>query len=91
MIYFSKPSVIHFCEIYNKLLLNFGKLIEGSVLCAKSTPDNLNLQGKLRKVRVIGNSMKIAGSKEKKHFLLHSEHFNHIQLSKCKVKIERYF
>ena len=51
-----------------KLLLNLGKLIEGSVLCVKSTPNNLNLQGKLRKVRVIGSSKKIAGSNEKNSF-----------------------
>ena len=44
----------------------------------QSTPDNPNLQGKSKKVRVIGSSKKIAGSKEKKQFLLHSEHFNHI-------------
>ena len=42
------------------------------------TPDNSKLQGKSKKVRVIGTLKKIAGSKEKKHFLLHSEHFNHI-------------
>ena len=43
------------------------------------TPDNLNLQGKTKKVRVIGGSKKIAKSKKgKKKFLLHSEHFNHI-------------
>ena len=41
------------------------------------TPDNSNLQGKSKKVRVIGSSKKIAGSKEKQ-FLLHSEHFNHL-------------
>ena len=29
-------------------------------------------------VRVIESSKKIAGSKEKKQFLLHNEHFNHI-------------
>ena len=42
------------------------------------TPNNSNLQGKSKKVRVIGSSKKIAGSTEKKQFLLHSEHFNHI-------------
>ena len=31
----------------------------------QSTPDNSNLQGKSKKVRVIGRSKKIAGSKEK--------------------------
>ena len=39
------------------------------VNCGKdlqSTPDNSNLQGKPKKVRVIGSSKKIAGSKEKK-------------------------
>ena len=42
-----------------------------------STPDNPNLGGKLKNVQVIGSSKIIAGSKEKKQFLLHSEHFNH--------------
>ena len=42
-----------------------------------STPDNSNLQEKSKKVRVIGSSKEIAGSKEKKRFLLHSEHCNH--------------
>ena len=47
----------------------------------QSTPDNSNLQEKSKKfelsgVRVIGSSKKIAGSKEKKQFSLHSEHFN---------------
>ena len=40
------------------------------------TPKNSNLQGKSKKVRVIGSSKKIAGSKEKT-VLRHSEHFNH--------------
>ena len=44
----------------------------------QSTPDNSKLQGKSKKVRVIGSSKKIAESKVKKQFLLHSEHFNHI-------------
>ena len=35
-----------------------------------------NFQGKSKKVRVIGSSKKIAGSKEKT-VLRHSEHFNH--------------
>ena len=34
----------------------------------QSTPDNSNLQGKSKKVRVIGSSKKIAGSKEKNRF-----------------------
>ena len=34
----------------------------------QSTPDNSNLQGKSKKVRVIGSSKKIAGSKEKNGF-----------------------
>ena len=44
----------------------------------QSTPDNSNLQGKSKKVRVIGSLKKIAESKVKKQFLLYSEHFNHI-------------
>ena len=51
----------------------------------QSTPDNSNLQGKSKKVRVIGSSsyreLKENSQKEgKKQFLLHSEHFNHIIL-----------
>ena len=56
------PSVILF-YIYTKL---------------QSTPDNSNFQVKSKKVRVIGSSKNMAGSKEKKQFTLHSEHFNHI-------------
>ena len=44
----------------------------------QSTPDNSNLQGISKKVRVIGSSKKIAENKVKKQFLLHTEHFNHI-------------
>ena len=44
----------------------------------QSTPDNSNLQGKSKKVRVIGSLKEIAGSAGKTSFLLHSEHFNHI-------------
>ena len=54
-------------------------LIAGGALSEiQSTPDNSNLQGKSKKVQVIGSSKKIAKSKVKKRFLLHSEHFNHI-------------
>ena len=47
------------------------------------TPDNSNLQGKWKKVRVIGSSSyrefeENSREKGKKQFLLHSEHFNHI-------------
>ena len=34
----------------------------------QSTPDDSNLQGKSKKVRVIGSLKKIAGSKEKNSF-----------------------
>ena len=44
----------------------------------QSTPDKSNLQGKSKKVRVIGSLKEIAGSKGKTSFLLHSEQFNHI-------------
>ena len=49
----------------------------------QSTPDNSNLQGKWKKVRVIGSSSyrefkENSREKGKKQFLLHSEHFNHI-------------
>ena len=38
------------------------------VFTIQSTPDNSNLQGKSKKVRVIGSSKKIAGSKKKNSF-----------------------
>ena len=38
------------------------------IVVVQSTPDNLNLQGKSKKVQVIGSSKKIAGSKEKTVF-----------------------
>ena len=51
----------------------------------QSTPDDSNLQGKSKKVRVIGSSRSYPeledNSREygkKKTVLLHSEHFNHI-------------
>ena len=49
----------------------------------QSTPDNSNLQGKWKKVRVIGSLSyrefeENSREKGKKQFLLHSEHFNHI-------------
>ena len=47
------------------------------------TPDNSNLQGKSKKVRVIGSSSyrefeENSREYRKKQSLLHSEHFNHI-------------
>ena len=39
-----------------------------TTIIVQSTPDNSNLQGKWKKVRVIGSSKKIAGSKEKNSF-----------------------
>ena len=54
-----------------------GHFKKKGVFTIQSTPYNSNLQGKSKKVRVIGSSKKIAGSKEKT-VLLHSEHFNHI-------------
>ena len=44
----------------------------------QSTPDNSNLQGKSKRVRVIGSSKKIAESKVKNSFYCTLEHFNHI-------------
>ena len=44
----------------------------------QSTPDNSNLQGKSKKGSSYWESKKIAESKVKKQFSLHSEHFNHI-------------
>ena len=42
----------------------FGCVLQGPIsLKAQSTPDNSNLQGKSKKVRVIGSSKKIAESK----------------------------
>ena len=49
-----------------------------AIVVIQSTPDNSNLKGKSKNVRVIGSSKKIAATKEKKQFLLHREHFNHI-------------
>ena len=48
---------------HGALLASFAR--ESSALSIQSTPDNSNLQGKSKKVRVIGSSEKIAGSKEK--------------------------
>ena len=52
-------------------------------LTVQSTPDNSNLQGKWKKVRVIESSSyrefeENSREKGKKQFLLHSEYFNHI-------------
>ena len=67
-----------------KLLINIRYLkftvLQKVYTKAQSTLDNSNLQGKSKKVRVIGSSKKIAGSKEKKQFLLYCEHFNHLLL-----------
>ena len=41
-------------------------------------PITRTFKGDQKKVRVIWSSKKIAESKVKKQFLLHSEHFNHI-------------
>ena len=38
------------------------------VYCIQSNPDNYNLQGKSKKIRVIGSSKKIAESKVKNSF-----------------------
>ena len=51
------------------------------ILQVQSTPDNSNLQGKWKKVRVIGSSSfrefeENSRDKGKKQSLLHSEHFN---------------
>ena len=51
-----------------------------SMMQIQSTPDNLNLQGKWKKVQLIGSSNKMARSKKKNHCLLYSVHFNHINL-----------
>ena len=57
---------------------------EKSKIKIQSTSDNLNPQGKSKKrfelsgVRVTGSSKKIAESKVKISFFLHSEHFNHM-------------
>ena len=41
-------------------------------------PITRTFKGNRKKVRVIGSSKKIARDYDKKQFLLHSEHFNHI-------------
>ena len=57
-------------------------VVQMNAVYIQSTPDNSNLQGKSKKVRVIGSSNRELeeNSRElgKKQFLLHSEHFNHI-------------
>ena len=57
---------IFFCTLgrSRKLAKNWDR----EKLKLQSTPDNSNLQGKSKKVRVIGSSKKIAGSKEKNSF-----------------------
>ena len=65
-------------KIYQSPLFNNENACRKSV-CIQSTPDNSNLQGKSKTVRVIGSSKKIAGSKEMNSFYCTcSEHFNHI-------------
>ena len=49
---------------YNELII----YIFNVTFHIQSTPDNLNLQGKSKKVRVIGSSKKIAESKVKNSF-----------------------
>ena len=79
-------SGLVFLDFKKALLVNHKVLVEKIGL--QSTPDNSNLQGKSKNVRVIGSSKKIAGSKEK--FFLHSEHFNHpFNCRKVKETIER--
>ena len=46
----------------------------------QSTPDDSKLQGKSKKVRVVGSPKKIAGSRKKNKLLAYSENFNHIYL-----------
>ena len=44
------------------------KIKDDGIYNTKSTPDNSNLQGDSKKVRVLRSSKKIAGSKEKNGF-----------------------
>ena len=60
---------------------NLGGEIVTAVVTIKKynwLPITRTLKGQSKTARVIGSSKKVAGSKEKKQFLLHSEHFNHI-------------
>ena len=54
-------------------------------MCIQLTPDISNLQGKSKKVRVMGSSSyqeleENSRKYGKKQFLLYSEHFNHMLL-----------
>ena len=57
-------SGLVFLYFKKALLVNHKVLVEKIGL--QSTPDNSNLQGKSKNVRVIGSSKKIAGSKKTK-------------------------
>ena len=66
-------------------------MVDVERLAGANTVDSRTFKGKSKKVRVIGSSKKIAGSKEKKtQFFLHSEHFNHpFNCRQVKETIER--
>ena len=51
----------------NNLHSSYANILKIFHLLIQSTPDNSNLQGNAKKVRVIRSSKKIAGSKEKKN------------------------
>ena len=78
----------NYCYIYTRqkeiIYIHPTRILKIFHLLIQSTPDNSNLQGNAKKVQVIGSSKKIVGSKEKKQFLLHSEHFNHINCRNVK-------
>ena len=87
MCYYEVFGQLYFIRAVWEKLVNWENLVELRLECwltprafvvIQSTPDDSNLQGKSKNVRVIGSSKKIAASKEKKQFLLHREHFNHI-------------
>ena len=64
--HFQKEVKVHYLEnIMYEINVQVSKITRFEV---QSTPDNSNLQGKSKKVRVIGSSKKIAGSKEKTVF-----------------------
>ena len=60
--------LFYFIFIQHNLQFSLTFFLMGLKYKVQSTPNNSNLQGKSKKVRVIGSSKKIAGSKEKNSF-----------------------
>ena len=62
----TRQNKIHDFISLKHIVLYKGKGQKGNL--TQSTPDNSNLQGKLKNIRVIGSLKRIAGSKEKTVF-----------------------